>query len=108
MKILRKTAEIFKSWGIALNPDSEQFHLASGRIHICNVCEFKRDNPILHCSVCGCSLKGKIYTPNTFLDVDGSCPHDKWKPVEAEWLIRRDTIRYDTISGGLEDEYDTL
>ena len=99
MKILRKTAEIFKSGGIALDPTHEQFELAQERIKICNTCEFKKEDPVIHCSVCGCALKAKIYTPNTFLDIDGSCPKEKWKDIEAKWLMDADKTRYDSITG---------
>ncbi len=30
--------------------------------------------------------KGKVYTPNTYLDESGSCPLGKWKEVEDEYI----------------------
>jgi hypothetical protein len=98
MKILRKSKEIFNAWGIAMDPSSDQFDLAQKRILICNGCEFKREDPYVHCSICTCSLKIKIYTPNTFLDIDGSCPKEKWKPVEIDWLAMRDVNRYNKLT----------
>lgn len=87
-KEMSKIEEIFKSFSIAFNPNDEQYELASMRIEICNACEFKNNSVpgISRCSVCGCALKGKIYTPKTYLDEGGSCPKEKWKPVEQEWI----------------------
>jgi ribosomal protein L37AE/L43A len=92
---MNKIEEIFKAWRIAFNPNDAQADLASKRIEICESCEFKQDIPIgpgLHitrCSVCGCALKGKIYTPVTHLDPGGSCPKNKWDSVEDEWLASK-------------------
>jgi hypothetical protein len=36
--------------------------------------------------VCGCALKGKIYTDRTYLDPGGSCPKNKWSEAEDEYL----------------------
>lgn len=99
---MNKIEEIFKSWGIFFNPDDSQADLAFKRIQICDACEFKSMiaiGPIdllARCNVCGCALKGKIYTPRTYADgvnpdgtsnTDlGSCPKSKWMEVEEEWL----------------------
>lgn len=97
---MNKLEEIFKSWGIAFDPNAAQANLAEKRIEICNDCEFKALTEIgpfmsfARCTVCGCALKGKIYTPRTYLDGIkeyndsnlGSCPNSKWMEVEKIWL----------------------
>lgn len=94
---MNKLEEIFKAWQIAFNPNDLQAELAAKRIEICDACEFKQGIPIgpgIHfyrCSVCGCALKGKIYTPKTYLDEGGSCPKEKWKDAEQEWLDKKNT-----------------
>lgn len=75
---MNKLEEIFKAWNIALNPDSEQNELAVKRIEICNNCEYKVTNiGINRCSVCGCALKGKVFSP-----VKGACPKGKWDVID--------------------------
>lgn len=74
---MNKLEEIFKSWGIAMSPDEEQNKLAAERLKICADCEHKRVTPINHCSVCGCTLKTKVYSP-----VVGACPVGKWDTVD--------------------------
>jgi len=92
---MNKVEEIFRAWSIAFNPDDEQAELAVKRIQICDKCEHKDKYPtgpllyIAKCGVCGCALKGKIYTPKTYLDEGGSCPKEKWKDVEKEWLDKK-------------------
>ena len=92
---MNKIEEIFKAWSIAFNPNDAQSDLASKRIEICDSCEHKEAigiGPVLsvyRCNVCGCALKGKIYTPVTYRDPGGSCPKEKWKDVEEEWLNSR-------------------
>lgn len=76
---MNKIVEIFKSWNIAYNPNDVQSKLASDRIEICNNCEFKKDKPLIHCAVCGCALKAKIYTP-----VKGACPKGYWDIVDGK------------------------
>jgi hypothetical protein len=76
---MNRVVEIFKAWGIAFNPNDEQAKLASQRLQICDKCEFKRDKPVIHCSVCGCALKAKIYTP-----VKGACPKGFWDAVDGK------------------------
>lgn len=93
---MTKVEEIFKAWSIAFNPNDAQADLAKKRIQICEECEFKQKiaiGPGIHiarCSVCGCALKGKIYTPNTYLSEGGSCPKEKWKDVEKTWLASKE------------------
>jgi hypothetical protein len=90
-KIINKIEEIFNAWKISFNPDLNQSKLAAKRIEICNSCEFKAVTELFNqelyvrCSVCGCALKGKIFTLNTFKD-GGSCPKNKWQIVEEKFL----------------------
>lgn len=92
---MNKIEEIFKSWKIMLNPDDEQIELASKRIEICDECEYKTITEIegldflTRCSVCGCSLKAKIFSPLTYLD-GTTCPKGKWTPAEESWLKNKD------------------
>ena len=74
---MNKISEIFAAWGIMYNPNDAQADLASKRIEICNSCENKRESPFIHCSLCGCALKAKIYSP-----VQGACPAQKWDEVD--------------------------
>lgn len=89
---MNKIEEIFKAWRISFNPNDAQADLAAKRIQICDACEFKSSGLVgpndifTRCTICGCSLKGKIYTPKTYKDEGGSCPKEKWKNVEEEWL----------------------
>ena len=78
---MNKVQEIFTAWRIALDPNERQAELASERIQICDECEFKMTSPIKHCSLCGCALRGKIFTP-----VKNACPMDKWKEVDDKFL----------------------
>lgn len=90
---MNKIEEIFRAFNIAFDPNADQSGLASKRIEICNDCEFKTIHNISFiniatCSVCGCSLKLKIFTPVFHNENDGtkSCPKDKWDFVEDEFL----------------------
>jgi hypothetical protein len=78
---MNKIVEIFKAWGIAFNPDDAQAKLAGERLSICNECEYMSDNHIRRCTVCGCALKAKIYSP-----VKGACPKGKWDEVDNKHL----------------------
>jgi hypothetical protein len=98
MKLLGKTKEIFQAWAISFNPDDAQAELASKRIEICDVCEYKALEPYIHCNQCGCALKAKIYTPKTFMDDGGSCPQKKWMSVEIVHLYNKDIERYNQIN----------
>jgi hypothetical protein len=76
---MNKLEEIFKAWNISFNPDDSQAELAGKRIEICNSCEFKTTTlGINRCSVCGCALKGKVFSP-----VKGACPKGKWDEVDG-------------------------
>jgi hypothetical protein len=78
---MNKIVEIFTAWGISFNPNDSQAELASERIKVCNDCEFKQSNRIQRCTVCGCALKAKIFTP-----VKDACPKGKWNEVDMKLL----------------------
>lgn len=85
---MNKVEEIFKAWNIAFNPDDEQAELASKRIDICNSCEHKVVNlGINRCSVCGCALKGKVFSP-----VKGACPKGKWDYIDGLKELETPTV----------------
>lgn len=69
----KKVSEIFNAWKVSFNPSDEQQSIADERLQICMDCEFKREEPVLHCSACGCPLKKKVYS-----QVSRSCPKGKW------------------------------
>ena len=79
--MINKVTEIFQAWRISYSPEADQAELAAERIQICNSCEFKRDNPVVHCSACGCALKKKIYSP-----VKGACPKGLLNEVDEKLL----------------------
>jgi hypothetical protein len=93
---MTKIEEIFKAWRISFDPNHDQAELASKRIEICDACEFKQIVSLgtveflTRCSACGCALKGKIFTPKTYKDEGGSCPHNKWKDVEDQYLNKNE------------------
>ena len=74
---MNKITEIFKAWKIAYDPEVPQSKMAEERIQICNTCEFMSSVPFNRCTVCGCALKGKIYSP-----VKGACPKGKWDEID--------------------------
>jgi hypothetical protein len=79
---MNKIEEIFKSWAISASPDQEQSKLAADRIQICDTCENKKEEPYVHCGLCFCALKAKIFSP-----VIGACPAGKWNEVDKKHLI---------------------
>ena len=89
---MNKIVEIFKSWGIAFNPNDIQSELAAARMEICDGCDSKKTSPIIHCGECGCALKAKIYTPKI-----GGCPRGKWVAVEMKWENEKNKKRYDNL-----------
>ncbi len=76
---MNKLVEIFKAWNIALAPDEPQAMLAAQRIAVCESCEFRADTPFKRCTVCGCALKAKIFSP-----VKNACPKGKWAETDKE------------------------
>jgi prolyl 4-hydroxylase len=103
---MNKLQEIFQAWNIAFDPNSEQSELAAKRIEICNSCSKKVTNlGINRCSVCGCALKGKVFSP-----AKGACPEGKWDIVDFKSMVTRKYIENDknleifTIDNFLTDE----
>ena len=78
---MTKVEEIFRAWSIWFNPDDAQSELAAERIQVCDACEHKRQNPLIHCGLCGCALKAKIYSP-----VKGACPDGRWNEIDNKIL----------------------
>jgi hypothetical protein len=74
---MNKFIEILRSWGIQLNPNEKQSKLAEARIAVCDTCEHKKTSPTIHCGVCGCLLKSKIFSP-----VENACPEGKWAEID--------------------------
>jgi hypothetical protein len=71
--MIKKVTEIFNAWKVASNPSEDQRQIAEERLSTCMTCEFKKDQPILHCEACGCPLQKKIFS-----QVPRSCPKNKW------------------------------
>jgi hypothetical protein len=81
--------EIAEAWYNTINHSPEQKELADARFDVCLQCPNKKETIkkkewSLICNECGCPLKSKIYTNNTYLK-EGSCPLDYWKQVEEAW-----------------------
>lgn len=76
---MNKIREIFTAWGILFNPNERQNELAAKRLAVCEACEFKSDVPIKRCTVCGCALKAKVFSP-----VRNACPKGKWADADTE------------------------
>ena len=89
---MNKIEEIFKAWQISYNPTSLQGELAIKRMEICDTCDSKKINPVIHCGECGCLLSKKIYTP-----VIGGCPRGKWVAVEMDFESKKNKKIYDSI-----------
>jgi hypothetical protein len=83
--------EIATSWYNKFTHSPSQKKLADSRFDICLECPSKQEilkgkEWSLRCGECGCPLSAKIYTPKTYLDDGGSCPLNKWKDIEDEYL----------------------
>jgi hypothetical protein len=89
---MNKIVEIFKAWGIALNPNDAQSELAIARMEICDTCDSKANEPYIHCSECMCALKAKVYSPKI-----GACPRGKWTAVEMKWESEKNKKRYNNL-----------
>lgn len=77
---MNKIEEIFKAWNISFNPDDKQAEIASKRIQTCNSCEYKTSTlGVNRCSICGCALKAKVFSP-----VKGACPKGKWDIIDGK------------------------
>jgi hypothetical protein len=94
---MNKIEEIFKAWKISYNPDNLQSELAIKRMEICDICDSKRDNPVIHCNECGCLLSKKIYSP-----VIRACPKGKWIAVEMEFEHKKNKKIYDSIKNNIK------
>jgi rubredoxin len=94
---MNKIEEIFKAWGIMFNPNDAQSELAAARMEICDGCEFKETIPFNRCSVCGCALKAKVYSPKM-----GACPKAKWMEIEHNWYQQNNKAIYDKLKNGNE------
>jgi len=86
---MNKVEEIFRAFSIAFDPNAEQAELASKRIVICDSCEYKDIISIgfmnvARCTVCGCMLRAKIYTPVLHDDENKSCPMSFWDSIEND------------------------
>ena len=71
--MIKKVTEIFNAWKVSMNPSEEQEQIAQERLAVCETCEFKKDEPVLHCGACGCPLGKKVFS-----QVPRSCPKGKW------------------------------
>ena len=81
---MNKVQEILKAWNISFNPNDAQAQLATERLSVCDSCEFKVSNlGIKRCSVCGCALKGKVFSP-----VKGACPKGKWDEIDDKYNFK--------------------
>ena len=94
--------EIAESWFNSIVHSDRLKKLADNRFDICLECDSKEEifqgkEWSLKCKECGCPLRGKIYTPKTYLDENtnkrGSCPLGKWKEVEIEYLKTNKTSK---------------
>ena len=84
---MNKIEEIFKSWNISFDPNNKQSEIASQRIEICNSCEHRKTTIYINtCGVCGCLLKGKIFSP-----VVSACPKGKWDKIDQKMYNIRTT-----------------
>ena len=70
---MNKIKEIILSYATAMNPTEEQKQIAEKRLEVCFSCEHIRNTPE-RCGLCGCILRGKVFTPNG----SSSCPSNKW------------------------------
>ncbi len=78
---MNELEEIFKAWSIPFEPNWVQFKLASGRIQICEKCEFKEIEPRIQCSLCKCALRGRVFAP-----IKNACPKNKWEEIDNKFL----------------------
>jgi hypothetical protein len=90
---MNKIVEIFKAWNIKYDPTHAQSELAGKRIEICNApCDYKSDAVYSRCTVCGCSLKTKIFSP-----VQGACPKGFWDGVDKEHFEKQNVENYNNL-----------
>lgn len=71
---MNKIEEIVRSWAKLINKTDDDIKIASNRLSICELCEYKKEGVIgSYCGKCGCPLKAKVFTP-----VVPGCPEKKW------------------------------
>jgi rubredoxin len=81
---MNKIEEILKAWNISFSPNEAQAQLAAERLTVCDLCEFKVTNlGLKRCKVCGCALKGKVFSP-----VKGACPKGKWDDIDDKYNFK--------------------
>jgi hypothetical protein len=68
---MNKIEEIVKSWAISFNPTEEQQENAVNRLNICHSCEHMERGVFDKCGLCGCFLKGKVFSPREKACPDG-------------------------------------
>lgn len=73
--------EILAAYKARKNPTEFQTMLAEARLAICEVCPKIKTGigNIKYCSVCGCVIGGKIFSPK-----EGACPEGKWNKLDSE------------------------
>jgi hypothetical protein len=92
--------EIATAWYNVIKHTPEQKELADKRFAIGLECPSRKEilegkEWSLKCSECGCPLKAKVYTKTTYLNNPGSCPLNKWKEIETEYLnTHTDAVKY--------------
>ena len=68
MKIFKKIRTIIKAWIKASNHSPLEEEIAKIRLQKCLACKYKKTSwtpfRIKYCSLCGCPLKAKKYSPN--------------------------------------------
>jgi ribosomal protein L37E len=75
---MNKLVGIAKAWIIAANPNPEQKLLAESRTSVCSACPHKAYNETIdlyYCSLCGCPLSKKIFSPSG----PNECPDKRWE-----------------------------
>jgi hypothetical protein len=94
--------EIVSAWYNTIKHTPELKELANKRFEICTQCPSKKETLegkewSFVCGECGCPLKAKVYSPKTYLVEDGSCPLNKWKEIEIEYLKKHRKFNNTTI-----------
>lgn len=83
--------EIANAWYSSIIHTPTQKEIADLRFSVCLQCPSKKEiiegkEWSLKCGECGCPLKAKVYTHKTHLSKDKSCPLDKWKDIENQYI----------------------
>jgi hypothetical protein len=74
---MNKIKEILISYAKTINPSKEDLVIAEIRLETCMDCEQWKVNAlgIQYCEMCGCALKGKVFSPRGVQ----ACTLSKWK-----------------------------